>query len=181
MQVDLLNSKSHWSLRTRIARGLWDLFSLPLFFRGGPRLFSPLRVMALKLFGANIGKKVLVLGGVRVWCPWNLSIGDFSAIGSDVEIYNFGTVKIGDMTVISQYTYICTASHKYELSNMPLFWKPISIGAQAWVAAGAFIGPGVSIGEGAVVGAKSVVTKPVANWTVVAGNPAKFIKNRALN
>jgi putative colanic acid biosynthesis acetyltransferase WcaF len=134
----------------------------------------------LRLFGANIGERVLILGGVRVWCPWNLTIGDFSAIGFDVEIYNFAPVRIGELTVISQYTYLCTASHRYQYTDMPLFWEPITIGDQVWVAAGAFVAPGVSIGDGAVVGANSVVTRDVRPRTVVAGNPAKYIKDRQL-
>ena len=49
-----------------------------------------------------------------------------------------------------------------------------------WIATGAYVLPGVTIGEGSVVGAGSVVTKDVEPWTVVAGNPAKFIKKREL-
>lgn len=179
-KVDLLKSQSQWTIKIKIARSVWKIFQIFLFWRGSPRLLSPLRVLALRLFGAKIGEKVLIMGGVRVWCPWNLSIGDYTAIGSDVEIYNFGLVYIGAQTVVSQYTYICTASHRYQLTNMPLYWEPINIGSQVWIAAGAFISPGVKIGEGAVVGAKSVVTRSVPNWTVVAGNPAKHIKNREL-
>ncbi len=63
---------------------------------------------------------------------------------------------------------------------MPLFFKPIVIGSQSWIAARSFIAPGLTIGEGCVVGAYSVVTKNVLDWTVVAGNPAKFIKTRIL-
>lgn len=180
IKVNLLKSKSHWSMKIKIARAIWRLFQIVLFWRGSPRLLSPLRVLALRLFGAKIGKKVLIMGGVRVWCPWNLSIGDYTAIGSDVEIYNFGLVYIGTQTVVSQYSYICTASHRYQLTNMPLYWESIELGSQVWIAAGAFISPGVKIGEGAVVGAKSVVTRSVSSWTVVAGNPAKHIKNREL-
>ena len=180
IKVDLLRSKSRWTTKTKIARALWKLFQIALFWRGGPRILSPFRVYALRLFGAKIGKDVLIMAGVRVWCPWNLSIGNCTAIGSDVEIYNFGLVKIGAMTVVSQYTYLCTASHHYELTDMPLFWKPIEIGSQVWIAAGAFISPGVIVGEGAVVGARSVVTRNVPNWTVVAGNPAQTIKKREL-
>jgi putative colanic acid biosynthesis acetyltransferase WcaF len=63
---------------------------------------------------------------------------------------------------------------------MELTYNPIIIKDQSWVAARAFVGPGVTIGEGAVVGACAVVTKDVEPWTVVAGNPAKFIKNRVI-
>lgn len=176
-KVDLLNSKSTWTLKTKIARAIWKPFQVVLFSQG-PRFLSPLRIASLRLFGARIGKKVLIMSGVKVWCPWNLEIGDCSAIGFDVEIYNFAPVIIGEQTVVSQYSFLCTASHDYEVPDMRLFWKPITIGPQCWVAAGAFIAPGITIGEGAIVGARSVVTRNVAAWTVVAGNPARYIKNR---
>ena len=64
---------------------------------------------------------------------------------------------------------------------MPLLKPPIGIGDQAWICADAFVGPGVVVGEGAVVGARAVVTKNVEPWTVVAGNPARFIKKRQLD
>ena len=56
----------------------------------------------------------------------------------------------------------------------------VTIGHPVWVGAGAVILPGVSIGDGAVVAAGSVVTRDVAPLTIVAGNPARFIKNREL-
>lgn len=178
-QVDLLNSQSSWSIRTKIARGLWIPFNLFLRWRG-PRFLSPLRVASLKLFGAKIGKRVLILGGTKVWCPWNLEVGAYSAIGFEVEIYNFAPVRIGESTVISQYVYLCTASHQYQSTDMALYFEPITIGPQAWLAAGAFVAPGISIGEGAVIGANSVVTRNVETWTVAAGNPARMIKRRSL-
>jgi putative colanic acid biosynthesis acetyltransferase WcaF len=61
-----------------------------------------------------------------------------------------------------------------------LVYEPIKIGQFAWVAAQAFVGPGVTIGEGAVVGACAVITKDVEPWTVVAGNPARYIKKREI-
>lgn len=54
---------------------------------------------------------------------------------------------------------------------------PVSLGKNVWIGSGAMILPGVSIGDNAVVAAGSVVTKDVAAGTVVAGNPARFIKN----
>jgi putative colanic acid biosynthesis acetyltransferase WcaF len=63
---------------------------------------------------------------------------------------------------------------------MPLIAGPISIGAKAWVTADVFVAPNVSIGDGAVVGARSVVISDVAAWTVVAGNPARYVKPRRL-
>ena len=94
--------------------------------------------------------------------------------------YSVDRITIGAQVVVSQGAFLCCASHDISSPIMELIYKPIVIGPQAWVAARAFIGPGVTVGEGAVVGACSVVTKDVDHWTVVAGNPAKFIKNRAI-
>jgi putative colanic acid biosynthesis acetyltransferase WcaF len=61
---------------------------------------------------------------------------------------------------------------------MPLIAEPIVIGQYSWVCADSFVGPGVIVGEGAVVGARSSVFHDVAPWTVVAGSPARYLKDR---
>jgi putative colanic acid biosynthesis acetyltransferase WcaF len=61
-----------------------------------------------------------------------------------------------------------------------LISAPITIEEQAWVAADAFVGMGVTIGKGAVVGARASVYADVEPYTVVGGNPAKFIKKREI-
>ena len=58
--------------------------------------------------------------------------------------------------------------------------KPIVIHDFSWVAAEAFVAFGVTVGEGAIVGARAVVVKDVDPWTIVAGNPAQFIKRRVM-
>jgi putative colanic acid biosynthesis acetyltransferase WcaF len=110
--------------------------------------------------------------------PWNLEVGEYAVISDRVQVYNLTKITIGRAAIISQDTYLCAGSHDYNDPTLPLKSKPIVIGANAWIAAGAFICPGVTVGEGAVVAARSVVTKDVAPWTVVGGNPARFIKTR---
>lgn len=107
-------------------------------------------------------------------------MGKNSCLSSDVDCYNVDIVLIGSNVVVSQKAYLCTASHEITHVTYPLIVSPIIIKDQAWIAADAFVGMGVTIGEGAVVGARSVVTKNVEPWTVVGGNPARFIKNRIL-
>jgi putative colanic acid biosynthesis acetyltransferase WcaF len=97
-----------------------------------------------------------------------------------VDCYSVDKIRIGRHATVSQYSYLCTASHDIEDPHMPLVTAPISIEEGAWVAADVFIGPGVTIGDGAVVGARSAVFKDVDPWTVVAGNPARYIRNREL-
>lgn len=107
-------------------------------------------------------------------------MGDHSCLGPHSDCYCVAPISIGDHTTVSQYAHLCAGSHDIEQTNMPLLTAPIDIGAQAWICAGAFIGPGVSVGEGSVVAARAVVFRDVDSWTVVRGNPASFVKNRAL-
>jgi putative colanic acid biosynthesis acetyltransferase WcaF len=85
-------------------------------------------------------------------------------------------VVVGSWATVSQYSFLCTATHDYHDPLMPLITAPIAIGARAWVAADVYVGPGVTIGEGAVVGARSSVYRNVEPWTVVGGNPARILK-----
>jgi len=159
-------------------RLLWACVQVPFWLRV-PRVLSPIRVALLRMFGAQIGQRCLV-GSARIWIPWNLHMGEYSAIGDSAEIYNLAPVRIGSNSVISQRSYICTATHDYTKPSFPIYSVPITIGSSAWIAAGVFIAPGVNVGDGAVVGALSVVTKDVLPWTVSVGNPCRVIKSREI-
>lgn len=80
--------------------------------------------------------------------------------------------------VVSQGVHLCTGSHVYSSDTFPLFAKPITIGADAWICTEAFVGPGVQIAEGAVIGARAVVMRSQPAWMVCAGNPAHPLKPR---
>ena len=88
---------------------------------------------------------------------------------------------IGSHATVSQYAFLCTASHDIRDPHMKLITAPIVVANQSWVCAGAFVGMGLTIGEGAVAGAMAVVTKDVPAWQIVAGNPARIIGQRDLN
>jgi putative colanic acid biosynthesis acetyltransferase WcaF len=88
-------------------------------------------------------------------------------------------VHIGAYATVSQYSFLCTASHNPDTPDMKLTTAPITIGDHAWIAADVFVAPGVAIGEGAVVGARSTVLKDVPVWTIVAGNPLRIIRTRS--
>jgi putative colanic acid biosynthesis acetyltransferase WcaF len=175
--VDLSSYRKAGRPGDLLRRALWECVQLP-FHPLRPRGLSWMRVALLRMFGAKIGKNVLICGGVRVHVPWNLELGDYAAIGDKVEIYNLAPIRIGAHTTVSQHTYLCASSHDYTRSDFPLYSLPITVGAQAWIAAGAFVAPGVTIGEGSVVGARSVVLRDIPPWTVAAGNPCKLIKPR---
>ena len=159
-----------------LKRFLWSCVQVP-FWPKMPRVLSPLRIALLRLFGARIGRGCVV-GSVRIWIPWHLELDDFATVANGVELYNLAPIRIGTYSVVSQGSYLCTASHDYTKPDFPLYSKAIRVDACAWVAARAFLAPGITVGEGAVVGACSVVTKDVEPWTVCAGNPCHVIKTR---
>jgi putative colanic acid biosynthesis acetyltransferase WcaF len=112
--------------------------------------------------------------------PWNLEMEDYATLGPQAICYSTAPVFIGRMATVSQYAYLCTASHDYEDRNFTLFAKPIRIEAQVWICADAMVGPGVTVGEGAVLGAKSTAFKNLKPWTVYAGTPARQVKTRQI-
>jgi len=168
-----------YSNTEQLKRVLWNF--VQLFFKCSPRVAFSWRSFLLRMFGAQIGHDVHIYNSVKIYFPWNIRIGNWSAIGENVYIYNLGEVVIGNKVTISHRTHICAGTHDYTDPTMPLIKPPINIGNQSWICTDAYIGPGVKIGEGAIVGARSVVTKDVNPWSVVGGNPAREIKKRSIS
>lgn len=139
-----------------------------------------LRNILLRMFGAKIPLDSLIYPSCTIWAPWNLEIGKYSCVGPDTKLYNKNKIIIRHNAVVSQGCFLCTASHDITDPKHSLTTAPIIIEDRAWVAADAFVGMGVTIGRGAVVGARAAVFKDVEPWTVVGGNPAKFIKKRII-
>lgn len=161
-----------------VSRLFWGFGKM--LFRFSPRPFFGWRRMLLRCFGAKVGYHVNIYNSAIIYYPWNLVIGDWSAVGEDALIYNLGLVTVGEKVTISHRAHLCAGTHDYTRPDLPLLKPPIVIENQVWICADAFVGPGVTVGEGAVVGARAVVTKDVEPWTVVAGNPARFLKKREL-
>lgn len=174
---DLSGFRSEHSVGNRAARAVWGVVRI-LLFRPTPRPLHAWRRLLLRCFGARIGRGVRVYASAKVWAPWNLTMGDFSVLGDDVDCYTVDQIEIGAHAVVSQYAHLCAATHDIDRPHFPLVTKPIRIGARAWIASGAFVGPGVTVGEGAVVGARSVVVKDIPPRAVVAGNPARLLRMR---
>jgi len=181
-KLDLKNYKNRHSLGSKIVRVLWNVVWW-LLFRPTPRgnLFRHWRIALLKLFGADVKWSSNVLQSCRIWQPWKLRMGEYACLSEGVDCYTVDSIEIGDQATVSQGVKLCTAGHDISSKIMELTHKPITIGANAWIAGWSIILPGVSVGDGAVVAAGSVVAKNVEAWTVVGGNPAKFIKKRVLN
>ena len=142
--------------------------------------FRKYRTFLLKLFGAKIDWSVSVHPKAKIEYPWNLSMGKMSSLGENSWAYAMAPITIGDMTCIGKEAYLITGSHNISSNNFELITKPINIGNCCWLTTGVTVLQGCSIGDYSVIAANSTVTKDVEPWSVVGGNPAKFIKKRVI-
>ena len=168
---------SPYGRREYLTRFAWLAVQRSLLRTSPPRAWGWRRDW-LRRIGATIGERSSVRPSTHVLHPWLLSMGQWSLLGDGVICYNLGQVRLGDHTLVSQRVHLCAGTHDHSDPHLPLVRAGIVIGSGVWIAAEAFIGPGVTVGDNAVVGARAVVTGDVAPGTVVAGNPARCIKQR---
>lgn len=145
-----------------------------------------IRFLIFWLLFARLGHNSMIDYQTYFRYPWRMRIGEGVWINRGCEFYGAmmaanGEITIGDHCAFGPRVRILTATHDYRRLDLPDRAASVTVGNHVWVGAGATILPGVTIGSGAVVAAGSVVTRDVAPFTIVAGNPARFIKNRELD
>lgn len=163
--------------RSALVVQLWWIVQA-LLVHPTPQIMYGWRRLVLRLFGARIGKGVLIRASAEITYPWKVEIGDHAWIGDHVTLYSIGRITIGRSAVVSQHTYVCAATHDYKDIAFPLREGPIVIGDEAWIAAHCFLAPGVTVGRAAVAGARAVVVEDVPAAAIVVGHPAKVIGMR---
>ncbi len=163
-----------------LARALWAAVQATLF-RLSPRPMHGMRVMLLRLFGAEVPSpgSTRIFPSATVMYPWKLRLEAHSMIGPGVTVYNLGKITLLRGANIAQNCHLCSGTHDYHRWSMPLVTKPIVVGENAWLCADVFVGPGVTIGELCVVGARSVVVRDLPPLKVCAGNPCVPVRDRA--
>lgn len=178
--MEIPKFKNELTLKNKIGRLLWNIVYI-LFFRPfSSRIFRRYRNSILRLFGAKIASTAYVHSSARIWAPWFLTLEEGACIDDRVIVYNVNMVTLKSYATISQEAFICPGTHDIKSPRHEMISWPIIIGSHAWVAVRAFIGPGVTVGDFSVVGASASVFKDVEPWTIVGGNPAKFIKKRVM-
>ena len=154
--------------RSRVVEVLWWICAGLFVSSGVPG--SRHRRFLLRLFGAKLGRGVVIKPRVRIKFPWRLSVGDHSWIGEAVWIDNLARVEISSHAVLSQGAYLCTGNHDRKKLTFDLMVAPIYVGPGAWVCAKSCIGPGVRLGANVTVGLGAVVTSDIdAGQSVSAG------------
>jgi len=163
---------SPWSRGRRLELVLWE-YTWVCLCRWTPKPANAWRLMILRAFGADIRGRPFVHQRARIQIPWNVALHDGACIGDRANLYSLDRITIGQDAVVAQEAYLCTGTHDFGDSALPLLTAPITIAARSFLGARAFIMPGVKVGAGAIVGACSVVTHDVPAGVTVRGNPAR--------
>jgi putative colanic acid biosynthesis acetyltransferase WcaF len=162
---------SPWPLRRRLALLAW-YYVWRLTCHWTPKPLNPWRLLVLRIFGAEIHGTPFVHQRARIEQPWNLVLHHRACLGDRAHAYSLDRIVLHEGATIAQEVYLCTGTHDFTQSSLPLQTAPIVVGIGAFVGARAFIMPGVTLGPRCIVGAMSMVTKDVQNDAIVAGNPA---------
>lgn len=107
-----------------------------------------------------------------------IHIGDYCIVNPGVRISSADNIQIGHSCMLAMNAYLSDADW-HDLQHRiyaPGSHKPITLGNNVWIGDSALICKGVTIGDNSIVGAWSVVTKDVPDNVVVAGNPAKVVR-----
>lgn len=147
------------------------------------RLSRSLRVTSMRCLGASIGNGVSISQGVKVLGADRLVIDDDVAVANSVLLDARGGLTLRTGALIGFESIILTYTHawpdpKRPVQDQGVASKEVTIGSNVWLGMRVLVLPGVTVGESSVIGAGSVVTKPVPEMSVAAGNPCAVRRAR---
>ena len=148
-----------------------------------PVPFGKVRMLLYKLSGLKMGRGVTIEYGVQIGGSFeNVELKENVEIAQGVYLHAYDSIVIGKNTAIGPYSKIITNQNpRLEVNKLNEFYKPfkkpVIIGDNVYIGTGAIILPGVTVHEMSVVAAGAVVTNDVPSFTVVAGVPARVVKN----
>lgn len=149
-------------------------------FFNSPFPINSVKTSLLRMFGARVGKGVVIKPFVNIKYPWNLKIGDYVWIGERVWIDNLGFVVLNDNSCVSQGAMLLCGNHHYKKVAFDLLVGNITVEEGAWIGAKCVVCPGVKVGSHAVLTVGSIATANVLPWSIYQGNPAQRIKERVI-
>lgn len=163
-----------------LVRLLWYVTNV-LFFLNPLNPVSSVKVALLRLFGAKVGKGVVIKPSVNIKYPWRLTIGNYSWIGEGVWIDNLNDVIIGNHCCLSQGVLLLTGSHDYKKSGFFLLTGKILLEDGVWLGAKSVVSKNVTCKSHAILSINSVATRDMDAYCIYAGNPAVKLKERIIN
>ena len=160
-------------------RVLW-YFTNVLFFLNPWFPISSFKVFLLKIFGAKVGKGVIIKPSVNIKYPWRLKIGNYVWIGENAWIDNLADVEIEDNVSISQGAMLLCGNHNYKKSTFDLITGEIKLEDGVWIGAKSIVAPGVTCKSHSILAVNSVATKDLEEYTIYQGNPAVKVRKREI-
>lgn len=147
------------------------------------RLGIVIRYILLKTLAEECGDNVAILEGVYLKNIEHMRFGNNVSIHTMTYIEGAGGIYIGNDVSIANGVSIISTEHNYADLSIPIKDQGIKkdvirIANDVWIGSRAIILSGTDIGRGCIVGAGAVVTKNLKEYSIYAGVPAKFIKNR---
>ena len=161
----------HWKMM------LWYFINYYIFDSAFPWPYS-FKKWLLRLFGAKVGKGVIIKTKVRIKYPWRFAVGDHCWIGESVWIDNLVNVEIGNNVALSQGAVLLTGNHDYSDITFPYRLGEIILEDGVWIGARSIVCPGVVCKSHSVLTVNSVANKSLEPWSIYAGNPAALIRPR---
>ena len=177
-KTDLSKYNNSWYQPGRKLLCVFWYFVNVIFFKSHINPSSAIKIMFLQLFGAKVGRGVVIKPGVNIKYPWKLEIGNYCWIGEDVWIDNLAKVTIKDNVCISQGAMLLCGNHNYKKTTFDLIVGEIVLNEGAWVGAKATVCPGVALNSHAILSVGSVANKDLDAYAIYQGNPAIKIRER---
>lgn len=178
MKVDLRTFDNRWYIPGKVLPRLLWFFVNGLILQNPLNPSSHLKIVFLKLFGAKIGKGVVIKPGVNIKYPWNLSIGNYCWIGEKVWIDNLAQVTIENHVCLSQGAMLVCGNHNYKKQSFDLLLGNIYIESGVWVASKAIVCPGTTLKSHSVLTVASIANSDLEAYSIYQGNPAIKIRDR---
>lgn len=177
VRLDQYNNEWYEPGAGPLKRTAWYFVNV-LFFKNGWNPVSGLKVRLLRLFGARVGKGVVIKPAVNIKYPWKLTVGNHVWIGEQVWIDNLDEVTIGHHVCLSQGAMLLCGNHDYKKPAFDLITAPIALEEGAWIGARATVGPGVTVHSHAVLAAGSVASCDLEAHMIYQGVPAVVKRRR---
>lgn len=162
-----------------LKRAIWYVINV-LFFLNPMISLCSLKIWLLRIFGAKIGRGVVIKPNINIKYPWRLSIGDYSWIGEKVWIDNLAAVYIGKNVCISQGAMLLTGSHNYKSKSFDLIVREIKIEEGVWIGAKSVVCPGIICYSHSILTVGSVATTNMDAYCIYQGNPAEKKRTRTI-